>query len=80
MKQLRRAWLEPGDVLNTREAEDFLGGVENRAVAVACKQGILCSARGNLPFNPGNHGKLRMVGDKIRAQSRKVAMSLLRED
>jgi DNA polymerase (family 10) len=24
VKQLRRAWLEPGDVLNTREAEDFL--------------------------------------------------------
>jgi hypothetical protein len=25
-KQLRRAWLTPEDVLNTREAEGFLGG------------------------------------------------------
>ena len=38
VKQLRRAWLEPGDVLNTREAEDFLAGLENQAVAVAGKQ------------------------------------------
>ena len=27
VKQLRRAWLEPGDVLNTRDAEDFLAGL-----------------------------------------------------
>ena len=26
VKQLRRAWLEPGDVLNTREAKGFLAG------------------------------------------------------
>jgi DNA polymerase (family 10) len=28
--QLRRAWLEPGDVLNTREAEDFLAALRTR--------------------------------------------------
>jgi DNA polymerase (family 10) len=27
VKQLRRAWLEPGDVLNTRDAEGFLAGL-----------------------------------------------------
>ena len=27
VKQLRRAWLGPGDVLNTREAEGFLAGL-----------------------------------------------------
>ncbi len=30
VKQLRRAWLEPGDVLNTREAEGFLAGLRTR--------------------------------------------------
>ena len=30
VKQLRRAWLAPGDVLNTREAEDFLAGLRRR--------------------------------------------------
>jgi DNA polymerase (family 10) len=30
VKQLRRAWLGPEDVLNTREAEDFLAGLRAR--------------------------------------------------
>jgi DNA polymerase (family 10) len=30
VKQLRRAWLEPGDVLNTRLAEDFLAVLRTR--------------------------------------------------
>jgi DNA polymerase (family 10) len=30
VKQLRRAWLAPGDVLNTREAEGFLAGLRAR--------------------------------------------------
>jgi DNA polymerase (family 10) len=30
VKQLRRAWLEPGDVLNTRKAEDFLAVLRTR--------------------------------------------------
>ena len=29
-KQLRRAWLTPGDVLNTRKAEGFLKGLRAR--------------------------------------------------
>jgi DNA polymerase (family 10) len=30
VKQLRRAWLTAGDVLNTREADDFLAGLRSR--------------------------------------------------
>ncbi len=30
VRQLQRAWLEPGDVLNTRDAEDFLAGLRTR--------------------------------------------------
>ena len=30
MRQLRRAWLEPADVLNTRGPEEFLGGLRPR--------------------------------------------------
>ncbi len=30
-RQLRRAWLTPGDVLNTRNAKDFLAGLRPRA-------------------------------------------------
>ena len=33
VKQLRRAWLEPGDVLNTRDAEGFLAGLRPSAAA-----------------------------------------------
>jgi DNA polymerase (family 10) len=31
IRQLRRAWLEPGDVLNTRSAEEFLAALRPRA-------------------------------------------------
>jgi DNA polymerase (family 10) len=30
VRQLRRAWLGPGDVLNTREAKDFLAALRPR--------------------------------------------------
>jgi len=30
VRQLRRAWLEPADVLNTREPEEFLAGLRSR--------------------------------------------------
>jgi DNA polymerase (family 10) len=30
IRQLRRAWLGPEDVLNTREAEDFLAALRPR--------------------------------------------------
>jgi DNA polymerase (family 10) len=31
LRQLRRAWLGPEDVLNTLEAEEFLAALRNRA-------------------------------------------------
>jgi DNA polymerase (family 10) len=30
IRQLRRAWLEPADVLNTRSPEEFLAGLRPR--------------------------------------------------